>query len=1302
MFKITFLFTFITPVILAQEPAKATYVKQTPVSEVVSNILFSTSADTALVKMELKNAQYDLKKGNIPYYLASHTTSYQKAATPALIIKKVQIVTEKHAAVARKYFLSHITADFEVIPVSSLSRGENLNIHKIYPLRINSKNQIEELIEYEVSWKVSDNERQAVAKNSFVNNSVLANGVWYKIGLTESGIYKLDKNFFSSMGIDMTTIDPRNIRIYGNGGKAVPELNSDFRHDDLVENAIEVIGESDGVFDNTDYVLFYGSGVNYWSQTKNYGQKFNRTKNYYSDSSFYFINVDLGPGKRMVSQSSSSLPANVSSTTYDYFNFHEVDQVNFIKSGRHFFGEYFELTTSFGFSFNDGDFVTGDSIFAKVSVAGRAQVQTVFSVTGNGLNGSVATNGVNILSYLDPYADMQSTTTSALNTNASDITINITKQTASSIGWLDYVLVNARRNLVLKKQFQFRDSRIFAPGNICDYTISNPSNYSVTLWNITDPLNPFSQGYSTTPGSINFKAPADKKSEYAIAPSNNYFRPAFVSKVNNQNLHAIQQADYVIVTHPLFTSHAQRMATLHQQQEGLTYAIATTDQIYNEFGSGKPEASAIRDFIRMLYERNSGSGKQPKYVLLLGDGSYNNKNRSLVSNTNLIPTYESEGSVSLLQSTTADDFYGLMDPGEGFLAESIGAVDVGVGRFVCRSVTEANNIVNKIENYYKKDAAFQINDSSISNCTATSETPMGDWRNWILFMGDDGDQATHMSQADNLAYSVQVNNPLLNIDKIYLDAYQRYSTPGGSRYPDAAEDMNRRIKKGTLIFNYTGHGGEVGLTGERVLDIETINSWNNFNKLPLFITATCEFTRYDDPGRTSAGELCLLNPNGAMVSLLTTCRLAFSSTNFVLNNLLFTFMFNKLPDGTKPALGDVIRLTKANLGQSIYYANFHLIGDPALKLSYPDQKVLTSKINTSTITTSSSDTLSALAKITVTGFVSDTMGNKLTSFNGIVYPTVFDKVQDISGLLNSSDSYAGAPGNPFKFKLQKNILYKGKTEVKNGDFSFTFIVPKDISFAFGPGKISYYATNGLSDAGGYYQKVVVGGGAKNVIPDSEGPQVSLFLNDKNFVSGGTTNEKPVLYANLTDSSGINTLGTGIGHDLSVVLDQNSTKPIILNDFYEAALNSYQSGRVRYPFDELSEGTHRLTFKAWDIQNNSNVVNTDFVVAPSAELALDHVLNYPNPFSSSTKFFFEHNQACNPLKVTVQIFTISGKVVKTLQRSVTCEGFRPEGIDWDGKDDFGDKLGRGVYIYKVSILNTENKKAEKTEKLVILN
>ncbi|MBA3680690.1 MAG: type IX secretion system sortase PorU [Bacteroidetes bacterium] len=1267
-----------------------------------SNIIASSTADSVLFKVEMLGAQYDITQKNMPYYLISKNTFYNQNARPTLIVKRISIVAEPHASVIKKYFSKYLTNNFELIAKASLSKGENLNHHQLFPFRLNTSGQIEELIEYSVNWQVTtDNLRKPASAASFKNNSVLASGNWYKIGITKTGFHKIDKTFLSSCGINIAGLNPKNIRIYGNGGKMLAEKNSDFRYDDLEENAIQVVGENDGVFNDADYVLFYANDATGWKNTKSTSTlKFTNLKNTYSDTSFYFINVDQGAGKRIATIASSTLPQNITSTSYDYYNFHEKNQLNFIKSGREFYGEYFDITNLYSFTFNEGSFEL-DTIMAETLVAGRGIIDGKYSVSGNNLSGIITTTWTDINYYLADYANPGLLFSKAINSDPNIINISVTKQTPTTIGWLDKITVNARRKLVINsKQFEFRDTRVVLPGNMCDYILSNPANLNATIWNVTDPINPFMQSYTSGTGVIDFIANSDSLNVYAVHTGTDLYLPTFIGKTQNQNLHNLQQADYVLITPPIFLSQAQRLATLHQQQEGYTYAIATTDQVYNEFSSGRTDAAAIRDFIRMLYSRNIASGKQVKYVVLVGDGSYNNLNHNTSTNSCLIPTYQTNNSTSFTQSAACDDFFGLMDPNEGFNTAFAGAMDIGVGRLTCRNLTEVTAVVNKIENYYRKDPNFKPTESTIENCNTQNELPLGDWRNWMVFLADDGDAARHMIDADDLSSTIKNSYPNYNIDKIYLDAYQQFSTPGGQRYPDAAEDLLRRFKKGALVFNYTGHGGEVGITDERILDVPAINSLDNFNKLPLFVTATCEFSRYDDPDRTSAGELCLLNPKGGSIALLTTCRVAYSPTNKTLNQTLLTYLFKKLPNAKMPALGDVMQKMKAALGQNIYFVNFHLLGDPALTLAYPQQNIVTSKINNHVVTSATIDTLGALAKVTITGFVSDTLGNKLSNFNGVVYSSVFDKEQNVSCLINDIESAIG--GAPFAFNLQKNILYRGKSTVTNGDFSFAFVVPKDISFAIGPGKISYYATNGVIDASGATKNIKVGGGSNNPLIDDDGPQAAIYLNDKNFVNGGTTNEKPILYATLSDSSGINTLGSSIGHDLSVILDENSSKPIILNDYYEADLNSYQKGKVRYAFDELPEGNHRLTFKAWDIQNNSNTVSTDFVVAPSAELALKHVLNYPNPFTTNTKFYLEHNQACNPLKITIQIFTISGKVVKTIQRTVTCEGFRPEGVDWDGKDEYGDKLGRGVYVYKLAIINTDNKKAEKTEKLVILN
>lgn len=1279
-----------------------------------SNITQSFARDSAFQKIVLKGAHYDLSKNGLPYFIATKYTSNNEILTPRLRETKIVTVKEPHQSVIRTYFEKYLSGNFRLEDVSGLSKTKRINQVRIFPFRVNAANEIEELVEYEVNWEASNAAREygETGSTGFASSSVLASGDWYKIAVTQTGVHKITKAFLSSMGINTSNLDPNKIRVFGNGGKMLPEKNGDFRYDDLQENPVQVVSERSDVLGAADYILFYATGTTEWVKTNALtGLKYRAIKNRYGDTSFYFVNIGSANSKKIESRASVSQAANVVSTSYDYYNYHEEDLVNFGKSGRDFYGEAFDLTTSYTFSWNDGNFVAGDSIIADVSLVAASREISNFVVRGNGTSFGITTPTLEVGATHADYSREGNGYGYGSNSDPGAISINIVKLTQKSVGNLDKLTVNARRSLfVAIKQFQFRDSRISKNGNICSFSLTNPTNVNAAVWNVTNPLNPFIQLVSVTSGLVNFTANADSLNEYALVHPNDYYNPTFVGKVVNQNLHAISQADYLIVAHPMFVKEANRLGAFHYQKEGYTYAVATTDQVYNEFSSGRQDATAIRDFIRMLYTRNINQGKEVRYVLLMGDGSYKNMSRNLVNNSNLIPTYQSLNSLSETQSIATDDFYGLMDPDEGYNAENYaqGKVDVGIGRFTCRTNAEVQAILAKIENYYKTDPNLDILARPKISYTDATESTMGDWRNWLVFLADDDDGAIHMSQSDGLSDIVSSIDSSYNFEKIFLDAYQRSSSPGGYRYLDASEDFVKRLKKGALIFNYTGHGGEVGLTAERMVDLDMINKLDNFNKLPLFITATCEFSRYDDPARTSAGELCLLNPKGGAISMLTTCRIAYSGTNETLNKKMMEIIFTKLPDGTRPALGDIVRKTKEFLGQSYVYANFHLLGDPALTLRYPELKVVTSKLNNTPVSPLKRDTLSALQKITVSGYVTDVYGHRQNGFNGIIYPTVFDKVQDVSCLMNMETSGVNIGTNsdpvyvPFKFKLQKNILYRGKAQVINGDFSFTFIVPKDISFAPGPGKIGYYVTNGNSDGNGYFKDLIVGGNSQNTIADDVGPEVTLFMNDKSFVNGGLTNENPILYADLVDSTGINTVGTGLGHDISVVLDENASKPVVLNDYYEANLNSYQSGRVRYPFEKLSEGDHRLSFKVWDIQNNSSTVYSDFIVAPSAELALKRVLNYPNPFTSHTKFIFQHNQGCNPLRVTVQIYTITGKIVKTIQKDVVCEGAVPADVEWDGKDDFGDKLGRGVYIYKLAILNPENKKAEKIEKLVILN
>ena len=1258
----------------------------------------------------LSHVHRDIRKGNLPYYLDNSIIKNNNIPSFKIENSVVRELNQKELEQITD-FKKYISSEFEIVNYTGQSRHESLVYAKITSVRLNaSTNKYEFLESYTPTWDLqnsnttlSNSTFKQIKKITAANSSVLASGAWYKIGVTKDGVYKIDKAFLTNLGLDVANTDPRNIRIYGNGGKLMPEKNAAFRFDDLNENAISVVGENDGVFDAGDYILFYGQSTDIWKRVAGSKMPFDHQIHYFSDTSFYFITADLGTGKRITSQSSLSNSPNTTTSKQDYYGFHEQNTTNLVKSGREFYGEKFDLTTTYSFSFLIPDAVIGDSVYVNASVLGRSDAATVgpssFGVNFNSNSFNFTCPATNVNSYLADVGYPGEDSKGAI-LNSTFLSVSVSKLTANATGWLDNIVYNARRNLIFNQtQFNFRDRKtVVGPNTFAKYILTNNNAISPTIWDVTNPFDIKEQQYNVSANILDFTATSDSLKQFTIFTPTQAFTPKGYGSIPNQNLHGIQQADFVIVTHPSFLAEAQRIANIHQLYDTLTYAIATTQEVYNEFSSGTPDIGGIRDFVKMLYKRPTDPNEATKYLLLLGDASYKNKDINLSGNTALIPAYETAISTSYTNSFITDDYFAMMDNNEGdLLSGGPDLVDIGVGRFPVKNKAEAIAVTNKVENYYKLNYGFNPNAIESSCVTAENDYPQGDWRNWVCFVADDEDSNEHINQANNLANKIYNGNKYYNVDKIFIDAYVQESTPGGSRYPLAVEDLERRIEKGALILNYTGHGGELGLAEERIVDVPQILNWKNKNNMPLFVTATCEFSRFDDPDRTSAGEYCLLNENGGAIGLMTTVRLAFSGLNYILNDKFYNHALSPMPNGKMPHIGDLYRLTKRDLAPgNSQYMNFVILGDPALKLAYPQQRVFTTSINSQAVTPTSIDTLNALSLLSITGYVGDANGNKLTNFNGIVYPTVFDKAVTVTTVANDASS------NPLPFLLQKNIIYKGKSEVINGDFTFSFLVPKDISYNYGIGKISYYAHNGVNDANGYYDKIVIGGSNPNAVSDNQGPSISLFMNDEKFVSGGVTNENPKVYAKVSDISGINTIGTGIGHDIVAVLDENTKDAIILNDYYVSDLNTYQSGKIRYPLNELPEGNHTLTLKVWDVQNNSSSSYTDFVVANQADLALTHILNYPNPFTTKTKFFIEHNQCCVSLKVLIQIYTITGKVVKSINQTINNEGFRLDGIEWDGKDEFGDKLARGVYIYKVSVTDGSKKKADKIEKLVILN
>ena len=1119
-------------------------------------------------------------------------------------------------------------------------------------------------------------------QRNYKASSVLSSGNCYKIAVKNPGVYKIDIPFLNNLGINTSNLASASIRLYGNGGQMLAEANSGPYIDDLVENSIAIVDGGDGVLNGSDYILFFANGPDEWIKDS-LNQRFSHKKNLYSDKAYYFLTIG-GNGKR-ITTSTASLSPNISVSSFSERYFHESDSINFLNSGKEWYGEEFAnapgktLTRNFAISVSNIQTSAGATLITNlvsrsVGSAGRFDIQLNNSVLGQMIIPAISGG------QYDLFAQQSTSVFSAPTVQGNlNLTYTYTPGSFNAQGWLNWFELFFRRNLFMNgtDQLLFRDWLSVNGGNVGEFIISN-ANAGTQIWEITDPLNPVKMQTSFSGNEIRFVNNCNRLREYIAFNSNNFLTPEAVGKIVNQDLHNTSPADYIIITDLSLFSQAQRLAQFHQQKNNFRTTIVTTDQVYNEFASGSPDPVALRDFIKMYYDQYGTSpSDKPKYVLLLGDGSFDYKAR-LKNNTNLVPAFENNASLDPLATYTSDDFYGFLDDNEDINSTAItNYLDVGIGRVPAKNIDEAKNFVDKIESYHASQS-------------------FGPWRNDLTFIADDEDFNLHLQDAEVFAGTTTATAPGFNLRKIYLDAYQQESGPGGSRYPQANIAINNQVYNGTLIWNYTGHGGASRLAEETVLDQEIINSWGNSSKLPLFVTATCDFAPYDNPSVNSIGENILLRPKTGGIALMTTTRAVFAFSNRIMNNNYLQFALQPDANGRYRSLGDAVREAKnytyQTSGDIVNNRKFTLLGDPAMTLAFPMMKIRTSKINN--IPANLTDTLSATEKIIIEGEITDLQDNLLGDFNGFVYPSVFDKAQLVNTLANDPTSQTTG------FVSQTNILFKGKASVSNGRFSFSFKVPKDINYNYGNGRLSLYAEDGNRDAKGLFTGFIVGGAGNFSGNDNEGPFIKAYLNNENFVNGGLTNQTPILIIKLYDSSGINTAGTGIGHDIVAVLDDDNHKYIVLNDFYQGDLDSYQQGVIRFQLPELEPGIHKISIKAWDILNNSSEYILDFIVAADEELIISHVLNYPNPFTTKTQFWFEHNKPLQDLQVKIQIFTLSGKLIKQLNQTINTIGNRSNDLEWDGRDDYGDKIGRGVYLYKLTVFLPGFGRKEKIEKIVI--
>ena len=1148
-------------------------------------------------------------------------------------------------------------------------------------------------IEQLISFQLSLNENNPVAAKTagarvYADHSVLANGQWYKIAVSKGGLQKITYEFIQNQfNISASAINPANIRLFGNGGQMLDENNAVARPDDLIENAIWVEDGGDGQFNQGDYFLFYAPGPDRILKDS-VKKAFTHQKNVYSETSHYFLTFNSGPGKR-IGTTSIGAASNVASTFFNEFYFYEKDSSNLGKFGKAWYGEEFSdlpgryLNRTFATPLEN--LVAGSPVELRVRMGSiHSSGISVMSVSING------TPAQNIqfqpigFSFSDPVLRM-SDFASSINVNSTPLNVQFSysKGNSSAAAYLDFFEINCRRNLVFNGHLNFADWNTVGTGNVAQYTLQN-ANTQLKIWDITDPLQPTAITGTLNGSSYSFKQEASQLHRFLAFDGSVVQTPIAIGTIANQDLHNYKPVDYIIITHPSLKSEAERLANYHQQKRNYRTLVLTPDEIYNEFSSGTQDVSAIRDYLKMLYDRSSLSDL-PDYVLFFGDASYDYKDR-ISNNSNMVPTYETNESIEKTLGYCTDDYFGFLDDQENinnYSNSQINTLDIGIGRFPVKTAAKASDIVNKIMNY-------------------DSPASFGPWKNNMTFNADDGDDAIHFEDGEIMAAYVKDSLPQYNLTKIYVDGFTQQSTPAGPRTPDANAAVGAQIFNGTFLMNYNGHGGPLGWCEERIFSMDDINAMNNFNKLPLFITATCDFAPFDNPTIESAGEILLTKSNGGAIALMTTTQLVYADQNRIMNLNYMQSGFKAMKDKQQmPTLGDAYRLSKniryvSSISEfaASNFRKFVLLGDPGLPLAFPKHVVKTDSINGMSIT-QISDTLKALGKYTISGHLEDASGNSLDGFNGIVYPLILDKPKKLSTLGNDADS-------PLRdYFVQNNALYKGKASIKNGKFSFTFVVPKDINYEIAKGKISYYASNETEDASGAEQSILIGGSSNQPITDNMGPEIKAYLNDEKFVNGGITTSNSLLLVKLSDENGINYTGNSLGHDITAVLDNNAQNTFVLNSFFEADLDDYRSGSVRFPLNGLSEGEHTLTIKAWDVLNNSSETTIRFIVVNGNDGKLAHVYNYPNPFTTKTRFTFEHNMPNQDLMVSIQIYTISGKVVRTLRSIINSPGTRNDEIEWDGRDQYGDRLGKGVYIYKLSIKNAQGYSDQAIQKLVLL-
>ena len=1082
-----------------------------------------------------------------------------------------------------------------------------------------------------------------IAFKSFPQNSILSEGQWFKLGIIESGVYRVDRSFFSSNNINPDNIDPNKIQIFGSGYNGyLPQLNSESNYFEPKEIEIQFFGDEDSNFDDGEYIYFYlqSSDKIYYDSLNN---EVTSLKNVYTDTSFYFININNNPSKKISNYSEVTNYNQEKNNAYYYFHF-ENDLYSIIQSGREWYGEIFSPGQSKKIPLFE--FIDNSNLSINLGLVSRSTVESDFSVL---INNQELTS-IDVEKIRDNiYGDKSIKINRRLNNKFSSMEDNILELIyhgeSSAISYLDYIKINAN----IKLNYSNSQKLFFTKpqnDNIFSKYIIN-SNIAPLVWNISDPYN--IKNYSIKPSQNNFYFIKDDKtfSNNIIFSLTDLKYPLSLNEVRNSNIINHSNPELVIITTELFYEDAIRIKNLRESKDNLSVMVVIVDDIYNQFSSGNQDITSIRNFIKYVY---NSSSQNLKYVLLFGDCSYDYKDR-IPNNTNIVPIYQSFNSSNNIYSYSSDDYLGFLESDEGLWTENSSGdhdLEVGIGRIPSKNLTESKSYVDKLYRY------------------SENKELIGDWKKSIYLVADDGDNNVHQNDAENHFNLLDNESGEYNIKKIYLDSYRQEIDDGIVTSLDAKNSLNEAIDRGSLILNYIGHGNEFLWTEEKILDENSIYNWKNRTKLPLFLTATCEFGKFDDPLITSGGEMLLNKDDGGAIALLTTTRPVFSQTNFRLNNQFYKNVFNKV-NGEYLRLGDIFRITKNKSLSGPINRNFSLLGDPSLKLSYPSYSIKTNSI----------DTLKATGKIIISGEIVDDHSNKIHDFNGNLYVTVYDKISSKITLGNESD--------PFPYKEWDDIIFKGLSSVSNGSFQIEFVTPRNIDYNFGDGKITLYAVDTIDFyEASSFSNFIIGGTSDEYLDDDSPPEIDIFIDSYDFKSGSRVSQNPLLIVELYDKNGLNITNKNSFQTMTAIIDDSIA--VELNEYFSTKKDDYTRGVIRFPLENLKGGKHKIKIKVADNYNNLSSKSVVFIIGNENLLKISNLMNYPNPFAYETTFSFDNDEFEQPLNVILEIYDLRGNLVYEFNKIYEFSPKKVDDIVWNGKDLNNYSLPQGMYIYKLHVYN----------------